>query len=419
MLKIAKERSTFSTLVVVRTCCLLLVVSASIYLTPVRSNAQAPQPAPETLMLHGRFDVRGQYGRIPRQTGVLERDFEWWRTGAVGFWQYHLELGGESRLRENVTVRLTLTARSRDSDRDYVAWGNEVDLSARVKEASISLSRLFSSRIALSGGRQQVSYPMFTLYDYVGGRLTVRATSWLSLDWGQWQVFEGRNIDLSGQSSDDIDLWGPQATFVTTHLSGRAYALIHSKAGGSDGVSNNVRLLGLSATTRYWQRVSVHGAGVYQHGNSSDPLLGQRTIRAWALRGNLALKASDRLKMRLEYWQGSGDDPVTAGALENFHQFGYRNSLAKSSIFYRPGLSNLRQVRFRVRGTRRSLTGTAHIARVGESRPGKWLGTEVGVTVSYAYSKDVALRWRYGSTFNGDRMQVFEMSSGFLSTDGP
>ncbi|MBT5875235.1 MAG: hypothetical protein HOH43_17580 [Candidatus Latescibacteria bacterium] len=417
MLKIAMERAIHSRLVTVRTFCLLLIANASICVTPLRLDAQSPPSSPETLMLHGRFDVRGQYGTIPGQTTLLERDFEWWRRGDVGFWQYHLELGGESRLRENVTVRLTLTARSRDSDRDYVAWGNEVGLSARVKEASISLNRLFSSRVALSGGRQQVAYPMFTLYDYVGGRLTVRATSWLSLDWGQWQVFEGRNIELSGQSSDDIDLWGPQAKFVTPTVSGKVYALIHSKAGGSDGVSNNVRLLGLSATTRYWQGFSIYGAGVYQHGNSSAPLIGQRTVRAWAFRGNLILKASEKLIMGLEYWQGSGDDPGTGGKLENFQQFGYRNSLAKSSQFYRPGLSNLRLVRFRLKGTKRSLTGSAHIARVGESRPGKWFSTEVGIAVSYAYSKDVSLRWRYGSTFNGDRMQVFEMSSGFIGND--
>jgi hypothetical protein len=65
-------------------------------------------------------------------------------------------------------------------------------------------------------------------------------------------------------------------------------------------------------------------------------------------------------------------------------------------------------------GTMNRLTGRIHAARVGEGTPGRRLGTEIGVSLTYAYSEHVRLRWRYGATFDGHRMQVFEMSSGFV-----
>ncbi len=380
-----------------------------LYAMPLQSQV----PEDGFLTGHGRFDVRGQYGNIPVQTTATERDYEWWRPGDVGFWQYHLELGGQAVFKERVTVRLTLTARSRDSDRDFVTWGNEVNLNTRLKEAGIRLDHLWSSRLALAAGRQQVDYPLFTLYDYVGGRLIVDAASWLTVDWGQWQVFEGRNVDVGGKSSDDIDLWGPQARFHTPGVNGRFYALIHSKAGGSDGIGNNIRIFGLSSEITRIRHLTLGASGVYQHGNSSTPIIGHKDVRAWAIHGRLRYRLPYAASLGVEYWGGSGDKIGTPGVNEDYQQLGYRNTLDKSTLFYRPAMTNLRLLRVTVEGTMKRLTGQFHAARVGERTPRRLLGTEIGVSLAYRYSERVRLRWRYGTAFDGHKMQVFEMSSVF------
>ena len=380
-----------------------------LYATPLQS--QVPQKG--FITGYGRFDVRGQYGNIPVQQTVVERDYEWWRPGDVGFWQYHLEMGGQAALKERVTVRLTVTARSRDSDRDFVTWGNEVNLNTRLKEASIRLDRLWSSRLTLAAGRQQVDYPLFTLYDYVGGRLIVHAASWLTVDWGQWQMFEGRNVDFPGQSSDDIDLWGPQVRFHAAGVNGRFYALIHSKAGGSDGSGNNIRIFGLSSEITRIRRLTVVVAGVYQYGDSSTPVIGHKDVRAWAIHGHLRYRLPYAASLGVEYWGGSGDKVGTPEVDEDYQQLGYRNTLDKSTLFYRPGMTNLRLLRVTAERTMKRLTGRIHVARVGERTPGRLLGTEFGVSLAYRYSEQVRLRWRYGTAFDGHRMQVFEMSTVF------
>ena len=128
---------------------------------------------------YGLFDIQGQYGTIPTQTTAIERDYEWWVPGKVGFWEYHLEAGVRVTFREHITTRLTLTTRGGNADRYFALWGN-----ARLKESSIRLDRLWSPRLALEGGRQHIDYPLLTAYDYVGGRLIFRPGSWITIDWG-------------------------------------------------------------------------------------------------------------------------------------------------------------------------------------------------------------------------------------------
>jgi hypothetical protein len=360
---------------------------------------------------HGRFDVRGQYGEIPAQPTVTERDYEWWVPGKVGFWQYHLEGGFQAAFGDRITTRFTLTARSDDADRDFVGWGNEVSVKARLKEASIRLERFGFDQLALVGGRQQVDYPLLTVYDYVGGRLIWRITPHLTADWGQWQVFEGRNIDRPGKSSDDIDLWGPQLYWQTASVRSRLYALINSKAGGSDGIGSNVKMVGVSSSMTWHRLTRAEWTGVIQHGDISTPVTGQRQIRAWAIRGRFKVRISGHLSIGGAYWAGSGDQPGTPGIDEGFQQFGYRNTLEKSTFFYRPGLRNLRRSAIRLEGHLTRLTGRIHLARVGERTPARTLGTEIGWTLDYAYSKYAHLKWRWGVTADGQRMQIFELSS--------
>lgn len=365
------------------------------------------------LTAHGRFDTRGQYGAIPTQITATERDYEWWTPGRVGFWQYHLEGGFQAVFRERITVRLTLTARSADADRDYVTWGNEVAVKARLREAAIRLDRIGFDQLALAGGRMQVDYQLFTVYDYVGGRLIWRISPQITADWGQWQVFEGRNIDRTGESSDDIDLWGPQLRWKSRNLQGRIYGLINSKAGGSDGIGANVKMLGTAVN---WHRsgLRTEWAGVVQHGDISTPTAGSRRIRAWAFRGRISWRFSERLAAGGAWWAGSGDRPGTPDTDEGFQQFGYRNTLEKNTFFYRPGMRNLRLLSADIEGRMsRRLTTRIHLARIGEDIPTRTFGTEIGLTLDYAYSEHAHLKWRYGVTTDGQRMQIFELAAGF------
>ncbi len=360
---------------------------------------------------HGRFDVRGQYGEIPAQPTAAERDYEWWMPGRVGFWQYHLEGGFQATFRERITTRFTLTARSVNADRDFVVWGNEVSVNARLKEASIRLDRLGLDQLALVVGRQQVAYPLFTMYDYVGGRLIWQISPQLTADWGQWQVFEGKNIDQPGKSSDDIDLWGPQLRWKTAYIRGRLYGLINSKAGGSDGIGNNVKIVGVSSSMTWHRLTQAEWTGVIQRGDTSVPVTGQRRIRAWVVRSRIQVEMSDHLSIGGAYWAGSGDQPGTPNVDEGFQQFGYRNTLEKAAFFYRPGLRNLRRLSAHLEGRLPRLTVRLQLARIGEGTPGRTLGTEIGLTLDYAYSKHAHLRWQWGITTNGQRMQIFELVS--------
>ncbi len=396
-----------------RTLTFVLSVIGLLCLSAGQANCQPTEDGVPSFQISGQFDSRGQYGDIPAQTSVLERDYGWWQPGHVGFWQYHLWLSGEAAISDRITARLSLTSRSPNADRDFITWGNEVKVAARLQEASLRLDRLWTNRLSLTAGRQRVYYPLFTLYDYVGGKLTARASPSVTLEWGQWQVFEGRNVDPAGQSSDDVDLWGPQAFYAAGRLSAGAYALIHSKAGGSDGISNNIRILGFAASLGELRHASIKVAGVYQHGNSSAPVTGGKKVRAWALNGGVDYRFRDGIAAGIEYWQGSGDKPTSIGVNESFQQFGYRNTLQKSTVFYRPGLSNMKMIRLMAGADRGAFQFKLHLARVGETFPARWIGTETGFGIGYAYSPRTTVRWRYGITFNGDRMQVFELSSGF------
>ena len=362
---------------------------------------------------HGLFDIQGQYGTIPTQTTAIERDYEWWVPGKVGFWEYHLEAGVRATFREHITTRLTLTTRGGYADRDFALWGNEVAVNARLKEASIRLDRLWSSRLALEGGRQRIDYPLLTAYDYVGGRLIFRPGSWITIDWGQWQVFEGRTVDRPGESSDDIDLWGPGVRFDAPRIRGHLYALINSKAGGSDGIGNNIKILGIASDVYWMQQLTVGGAGIIQHGETSVPVIGQRDVRAWAFRGCVRYHPAGPIAISGEYWAGSGDDIGTPGVDEAFQQFGYRNTLEKSSLFYRPSLTDLRLIRGRIQAVLARFTGRVALVRISEGTTGRGLGTEIGMAVEYAYSDHARLRWQWGTTTDGHRMQMFELSSGF------
>jgi hypothetical protein len=365
------------------------------------------------LVAHGAFDVRGQYGQIPPQTPAVERDYEWWTAGRVGFWQYHVEGGLEAAFRERIVVRLTLTTHAPQADRDFAVWGDGAGVGARLKEASIRLERIGFEGLSLAGGRLPVEYPLFTVYDYAGGQLTWTASPWMTLDWGQWQVFEGRTVDRPGESSDDIDLWGPQVRIRTPHTEGGLYILIHSKAGGSDGIGHNVKIAGLSGAVSWGRLTRAALAGVLQRGEVSTPMSGARRIRAWALHGQAQGRLYGRLDVGGAYWAGSGDRPGTPGIDEGFQSLGYRNTLEKFTLFYRSGLTDIRLFTAMMQGSLARFTGRLDFARIGRGSAGASPGKEVGLTLEYPYSDHARLRWRWGTTFDGHRMQRFEMSAGF------
>lgn len=392
--------------------CFLLILSC--FLPPASSHAQ-----PNSLLRSdawrltpwGRFDVRGRYGQIPNQTVVREADYAWWTPGKVGFWAYHVEGGVQIVFRERITTRLAVTTTSSNTDRDFAVWGNDISVHARLKEASIRLDRVGFDQLALSGGLQPVDYPLFTDYDYVGGQLIWSITPKVIFDWGQWQVFEGRTIDLTGQSSDDLDLWGPRLTLKTPRLGGQLYFLIHSKAGGSDGIGQNIKLLGLSSRLTGASSFLAEMAGVIQRGSESLPVSGEHRVAAWAVYGRLQRGVFRRYEIGAAFWAGSGDKPGSAGVIEGYQTLGYRNTLDKFTVFYRPGLTNLRLFTGRAQATFARLTGRLDLARIGQGSTG--LGTELAFTLEYPYSEHARLRWQWATTFDGHRMQVYELSAGF------
>jgi hypothetical protein len=402
-------RSTpFSVFLFVLTHTMLSSLSAQAQATNTPENAGTWDIRP-----HGRFEIRGQYGAIPVQIVPVESDYTWWVPGHVGFWASRIEAGLEVANRKGLTFRLTLSTRSDRSDRDFTVWGDEVRIAARLKEASVRLDRLGLENLSLIAGRQTVDYPLLTDYDYVGGRLLYRMTPWLTFDWGQWQVFEGDIIDLPGQSSDDIDLYGPQIRMNTPKWRATLYGLIHSRAGGRDGVGQNVRIIGVSGVRSEGYLKDSAGSAAIQWGETSAPIVGARSARAWAVHGRLRLRPAVWLLLGADAWAGSGDDASTPKTDEGYASLGYRNTLEKFTAFYRPGMNGLRLVSVLIEAGFPHLTGRIEAARIDRASSPVTAGEEISLTLEYPYSDRVALRWRWATTRGGDRMQGFELSSAF------